>query len=256
MPRSFIRDLLMAACAQALLLRREVRVLLDVRLVHIGVAVETGGAALEVALALPEGQGFVREAPGASVGPIGGIVVALLRVFEKRREEVVVVLPARKTRLGDVPKRVALRAQGGAGFLVDVPGMDDGGVPIVGGRLLRRVLRGVNLARTMAPFAARAEVRPRGLVGLPVRDRSPSPRRSHGSRSSSSSIPAPSPRPTPRGRRCRGCGTTPSFPRRRTVEGPRSGRPRAARDSAARAAIPACSRRGASPEFPGDIARR
>src|SRR5579862_1162572 len=125
---------------------------------------DASGAALQEAAALPQPQCVVGEAAGAAVGPVGGVLVGGLIVFQNRQEVIVVILAGGIAGNKDIAEGVALGADHG------VAGGVEAGLNHHVAASGRRVWMGLREARHMfaagavTAFAVGAEVGPGSLV--------------------------------------------------------------------------------------------
>src|SRR4051794_18614531 len=91
-------------------------------------AADARRAAAQKAVALPQADGVVREAPGPSIGPVRRIGRFLRTVLEQGLKVVVVVGACNVARRDDVAQRVALRADHAASARVETRRPDNGAV--------------------------------------------------------------------------------------------------------------------------------
>src|SRR5471030_2237835 len=161
--RTGFTDGFMAAGAESVGVGAKLRVAFDLRLMGVDVAGHAGDPAFQETLALPQAEGVVRKTPRAAVGPVGGVLVLGLVVFQDGKKEVIVIGARRKTVHVDVAKRVALRANHGVSRSIQAGLQHD-----IASRALRwiarAVMRHVVASWPVAAFAVGAEIQPGGLV--------------------------------------------------------------------------------------------
>ena len=155
------REAPVAAGAQLISIRLQLRILIDIGVMGLQVTVDTSCAALKETFALPQADRVIREAARPAIREVRGIPVRRITIFQDRNKMIVVVFARAITQCVRIPKGMALRADLRVAGRVE-PGLYD---DVVGGRGGFPGSEGdVPGARAVAALAVRSEIDPRCTV--------------------------------------------------------------------------------------------
>ena len=160
-------DGLVTAGAQGIARARcELSVLVDVGQVRIAVTVGAGGAAAQVAGALPQAHRVVGKTARPPIRPVGRVRLLARSVLQDWLEVIEVVRAGGIAGPDDVAQRVTLRADHAAGGWVEPGRTDDRAIDGGSSAASIPILGDVRAAGAVTPLARGAEVRKRGRVGV------------------------------------------------------------------------------------------